>query len=48
MPQNDKPALNCVEQVLKAAEKGVEVIVLGELNVWLRDPRDEHEEDLSK
>ena len=43
---NDLPAMHHVEQVLKEATKGLEVILMGELNVRLRDPCDECEEDL--
>ena len=43
---NDLPDMHHVEQVLKAATKGLEIILMGELNVRLRDPCDEFEEDL--
>ena len=36
-----------VEQALEAAPKGVEAILLGDINVWLVDPRDEHGEKLA-
>ena len=35
-----------VEQALKAVPKWVDVILLGDLNVSLRYPRDKREEDL--
>ena len=46
VPPNNGPAVHCVEQALKSAPKGVEVILLGDNNVWMIDPRDEREEDL--
>ena len=47
MPPQDKPAVHCVDQALKTAPEGVEVIMLGELNMRLRYPRGEQEEDLA-
>ena len=35
---NNEPVVHCVEQELKAAPKGVEVIILGDLNVRPRNP----------
>ena len=46
MPPNYKPAMHRVEQALKDAPKGIETIILGDLNVRLRDPCDGREEDL--
>ena len=46
MLPNYLPAMHHVEQVLKAATKGLEVILMGELNLRLRDPCDKFEEDL--
>ena len=45
MLPNDIPAVHCVDQALRAAPKGVEMILLGDLNARMGDPRDEHEED---
>ena len=46
MPPNDDPLVHCVDQALKAAPKGVELILLGDLNARLREPCDEREEEL--
>ena len=46
MLPNYLPDMHHVEQVLKAATKGLEIILMGELNVRLRDPCDKCEEDL--
>ena len=35
VPPNNGPTMHCVEQAPKAAPKGVEVIMLGDLNVRL-------------
>ena len=35
--------MHCVEQALKAAPKGLEIIRMGDLNVRLIDPRDKRE-----
>ena len=45
VPPNNMPAMHSVEQELKAAPKGLEIILMGDLNMRLRDPRDEHKED---
>ena len=36
-----------VDQALQAAPTGLELILMGDLNVWLGNPRDEREEDLA-
>ena len=46
MPPNDVPAVHCAEQTLRAVSKGLEVILMGDLNAHLEDPREEREEDL--
>lgn len=46
VPPKNVPAVHCVDQALKAAPKGLEIILMGELNVRLRDPHEECEEDL--
>ena len=48
MPQNNVPAVNCVEQVLRAAPKVLGIILMGDLNKQLGDPREKREEDLAK
>ena len=44
VPQNDAPTCACVEQVIGNAVKGVEVILMGDLNVRLLEPYDAWEE----
>ena len=46
MTTNDNPDVHCMDQALKAAPKGVDVILLGDLVVRLRDRCDKREEDL--
>ena len=41
------PAVNCVEQALRAAPKELDMILMGDMNTRLGDPCDEREEDLS-
>ena len=43
MPTNDVPGMHCVEQVLQAAPKGLEIILMGYMNARLGHPCDEHE-----
>ena len=38
MPPNDGPRMHCVEQALQAVPKGLELILMGELNALLGDP----------
>ena len=45
-PPNNVPAVIHMEQAQKAAPKGLEIILMGDLNVQPRDPRDNNEEDL--
>ena len=45
VPPNNVPAMHCVEHVMITAPKGLEIIVMGELNTRLGDPRDKREED---
>ena len=47
MPPNDVLDVHRVEQALKAAPKGLEIILVRYLNVRLRDPCFEREEDQS-
>ena len=44
---NDRPIVHCVEQALQAAPTGLELILMGDLNVRLGDPCEKHEEDLA-
>ena len=46
VPPNDVPAVHCVDQALRAATKGLEMILMGDLNARLGDPREKREEDL--
>ena len=46
MPPNNVPDVHRMDQALRAAPKGVEMILMGDLNVRLGDPCDECEEDL--
>ena len=46
MPPNDMSAMYRVDQALRAVPKGLDVILMGDLNVQIRDPHDNHEEDL--
>ena len=46
VPTNDIPTVNQVEKAQVADLKGVETILMGELNARLGEPRDEREEDL--
>ena len=36
VPPNDAPAVHCIEQALEESPKGMELILLGYLNVRLR------------
>ena len=47
MSPKDVTAVHHVEQTLKAAPKGLEIILIGNLNVRLRYPREKREEDLA-
>ena len=47
VPPNDAPAIYCVEQDLEEAPRGVEVILLGGLNVRLQEPHNKHKEELA-
>ena len=38
VPPNDVSVIHCVEQALKAVPKGLYIILMGDLNVRLRDP----------
>ena len=40
MPPNDRPSVHILEQVLQAALKGLDLILMGDLNVRLGDPCD--------
>ena len=44
---HDAPAVRRIEQALEAALKVIEVILLGDLNVRLRKPQDNREEELA-
>ena len=47
VPPNETPAIRCIKQVLEEAPKGMEVILLGDPIVRLREPRDAREEELA-
>ena len=47
MPPNDAPAVHSTEQDLDEAPKGMEVIIFGDLNVRLREPQDDREDDIT-
>ena len=47
VPLNNVRAVYCVEQAFIVAPKGLEIILMGDLNVRLGDPRDKYEEDLA-
>ena len=46
MPPNYKPTVYCVEQAMVELPRVVEIILLGDLNVRLREPHDAQEEEL--
>ena len=46
VPPNDAPAAHSIEQALELAPKLMEVILLGDLNIRLREPRDNREDEL--
>ena len=48
MPPNDTPAVYSMEQALEAAPRVVKAILLGDINVWLRELQDAQEEDLAE
>ena len=43
---NDAPAVHSMEQALAVAPKRMGVVLIGDLNAWLQEPRDAREEDL--
>ena len=47
VPPNDVPDVDCVEQALRGAPKGIYMILMGDLNARLGYPPDEREEDLA-
>ena len=44
---NNGPSVNHVDQALQAAPKGLEIILMGDLNAQMENPRDKCEEDLA-
>ena len=44
---NDAPAVYHIEQDLEAAPKGMEVILLGDVNARMREPRDVWEDNIA-
>ena len=44
---NNMLAVHCVDQVLKAAPEVLEIILMGGVDVLLREPRDKRKEDLA-
>ena len=47
VPPNDSPGVHCVQQALIVAPTLLELILMGNLNARLGDPRDKREEDLA-
>ena len=47
VPVGDVPAVHCMEQALRAAPKGLDIIPKGDLNALLEDPHDKREEELA-
>ena len=47
MPLNNTPTIARVEEVIGQALKGVEVTLLGDINVWLQEPQNAREEELA-
>ena len=47
MPPHDVPAVHHIKQVLEMVPKGMEVILLGDLNIRLREPREDREDELA-
>ena len=47
VPPNNRPIVNCVEQVLRADPEELELILMGYLNARLGEPHVEREEDLA-
>ena len=47
VPPNNEPAIHCIEQSLEAAPKGMKVVLLGLINIRLREPQDSREEDIA-
>ena len=46
MPPHDAPAVRRIEQAFEVSPKEMEVILLGGINVRLREPRDDREKNL--
>ena len=44
MPPNDVQTVYCMDQALKSAPEGLEIILMGDLNVRLKYPSDKREE----
>ena len=47
MPPHDMPAVHRIDQALEVTPKGMEVILLGDLNARMREPRDDREDELA-
>ena len=47
MPPNDVPDVHCVEQAIREAPKGLDMILMGDLDMRLGEPGDERKEDLA-
>ena len=47
VPPNGVPAVHHVEQALRVTPKGVEMVLMGDLNVQLGNPHGKHEEELA-
>ena len=46
-PPHNATGIHCIEQALEAAPKGMEVIILGDINVRLRELRDNRDGELT-
>ena len=46
VPPNDASAVHCITQAFGKAPKGMEVILMGDLNVRLRESRDAREDEI--
>ena len=46
VPPNDVTAVHYMKQAMRAAPKGLEIVLMGNMNASLEDPLEEFEEDL--
>ena len=47
VPPHDAPDAHCIDQALEVVPKGMEVILLGDINISMREPRDNREDELA-